>query len=548
MWRWISVALVLMLSLTALPSALHAQQTNGIPVNEDAELLFEEGIAAFERGDYTEAYRRFRATVEYPLHRQTTAALLMGGRALYRAGRYNDAISILETLLQRYPDTSYRSHANQIISYARDGQRSGQAAPDTLHIGIMLDLSGEEAARSQAFFNGVRLAVDRHNGVSRRYVFPSELGSEADVTVHDTAALFDEDRAADEGATALVTQRDTLFVDSLQAVTEQVGQPQRVAKLHMRHFSAPDGPNERSLRAAVDSLVRIDRADVIIGPFYSQQATIAGDAAEDAGIVLIAPLATESTVSAGRSHVFQANPSIEMRGQAMARYAAEALLIRSTAVVYERGNRLSERMATGFRDEARSIGMDVPFTYEVQSSRTWSRLPNAIRSDTTITNEMLSNAQAVYLPFTGRNAGGRIQEALIGLERMRLGIRALGNSEWHDLNIEQEASKFTATYTNDFYVNTARDDVQEFIRNHEILTGRAPDAESPTAKRLVYTGYDVADYLLNGLGGDTRIRPSTLRNAPRYEGLGIRLDFSGGNINQALFIHRYRNDRLELVR
>ncbi len=546
MWRWISILLVLLVGLA--PGAM-AQQSDEIPANEDAELLFEEGLAAFEDGDYTEAYRRFRATVEYPLHQKTTAALLMGGRALYRGGRYEDAISILETLLDRYPDTTYRGQANQIISYARDGLQDGQSAPDTLRIGLMLNLEGEEAARSQAFFNGVRLAVDRHNGVRRRYVLPPELSNPDDeVTVHDTADLFGDDRAEQEGAAVFTTPRDTIVVDSLQAVTEQIGRPRRAAKMHVRQFHTGESGTERSLRAAVDSLVRMDQVDVIVGPFYSRQAQIAGAAAEEAGVVFVAPLATEASVSAGRTYVFQANPSIEMRGRAMARYAAESLLIGSTALVYERGRSLSERMANGFRAEARSIGMNIPFTYEVETPRAWASLPTAIRSDSTITDSMMTAAEAIYLPFTGRNAGGRIQEALVGLERMRLGIRALGNAEWHNLGIENEASKFTATYTNDFYVNTTRPEVQDFVRNYEILTGTSPDADTPIIRRLAYTGHDVTDYLLNGLGASsTRIRPDMLRSAALYEGLGIRIDFSQSTVNRGLFIHRYRNNRLERV-
>jgi ABC-type branched-subunit amino acid transport system substrate-binding protein len=545
MSRWISIALVLLLGLT--PGAI-AQQTE-IPENEDAELLFQEGVAAFEDGDYTEAYRRFRAAVEYPLHQKTTAALLMGGRALYRAGRYEDAISILETLLDRYPDTTYRAQANQIISYARDGQQAGRSAPDTLRVGLMLNLEGEEAARSQAFFNGVRLAIDRHNGVSRRYILPPELSGQADnVSVHDTADLFGNERAQEDGPTTLITQRDTVIVDSLQAVTEQIGRPRRIAKMHVRQFHTEGAGTNRSLRAAVDSLVRIDQVDVIVGPFYSQQAQVAGAAAENVGVVFVAPLATESSVSAGRTYVFQANPTIEMRGRAMARYAAEGLLIRSTGLIYERGRRLSERMANGFRDEAQSIGMDIPFTHQVDNPRQWSSLPTSIRSDTTITYAMRTAPEAVYMPFSGRNAGGRIQEALVGLERLRMDLRVLGNAEWHDLGVDQEASKFTATYTNDFYVDATRPEVQDFVRTYEILTGTTPDANSPIERRLSYTGYDVADYLMNGLGtSSTRIRPEMLRMSSTYEGLGIRIDFSQSNINHGLFIHRYRNNRLERV-
>ena len=545
MWRCILIVLVL--SLGAMP-AVHAQTDNGIPENEDAELLFEEGVAAFEAGNYTEAYDRFRATVEYPLHRKTTAALLMGGRALFRAGRYADAVSILETLLDRYPDTSYRSDATRLINLSEDAQREGHAAPDTLRIGMMLSLEDDDAPLSQAFFNGVRLAVDTHNGVERRYVVPSAF-RDRDFSVHETADLLGSDRADSEGATTLTTERDTMVIDSLEVVTEQTGPaPDRVAKMYVRHLATEDDPSERSITAAVDSLVRHDRVDVIIGPFYSDQAEIAGAAADDSDVVLIAPMATEESVSAGREYVFQANPSIEMRGRVMARYAAEGLMVRSSGIVYEQGNTLSRRMADGFREEARSIGIDVPYTVEVESPRLWSRLSNVMESDTTITDEMRAATQAMYIPFSGRNARGRIQEALTGMERTQMGVRVLGNSEWHNLNIAREASRFSTTYTNDFYVDTEREDVQAFIQHYEILTGEAPDADSPTAKRLAYTGHDVAGYVLNTDADALRLRPHVLRNAGRYDGLGIRIDFSNGNINQGMFIHRYRNNQLELVR
>ncbi|PSQ92729.1 MAG: hypothetical protein BRD30_02120, partial [Bacteroidetes bacterium QH_2_63_10] len=80
------IVLVVVAGLVATPG--HAQEQEGIPKIPDAELLFEEGIAAFERGQYNTAYERFRLVSEYKLNRKTTAALLMGGKALIRLGRY----------------------------------------------------------------------------------------------------------------------------------------------------------------------------------------------------------------------------------------------------------------------------------------------------------------------------------------------------------------------------------------------------------------------------------------------------------------------------
>jgi ABC-type branched-subunit amino acid transport system substrate-binding protein len=294
--------------------------------------------------------------------------------------------------------------------------------------------------------------------------------------------------------------------------------------------------------------VRHDDADVIIGPLYSREARTAGARAEQARTVLVAPLATDVSVSAGRQHVFQANPTIPMRGRLMARFAAQSLLIDQVGVVFEANDDAAARMATGFREEASRIGLGVPFTLELSSAREWSRLPLAFEADSTLTPEQRAVAEAVYLPVTGRNAQGDIQDALVGLRRMSPDLRGLGNSQWHDVSFKKEASRHLATYANDFDVQTRRVAVQRFIRNYRLLTGRTPGELSATGKRLAYTGYDVAHFLLSTLSPAARPTPAALRRPDAYDGLGIRIDFRAGNVNEAMFFHRYRAGRIERLR
>jgi ABC-type branched-subunit amino acid transport system substrate-binding protein len=257
----------------------------------------------------------------------------------------------------------------------------------------------------------------------------------------------------------------------------------------------------------------------------------------------VAPLATDEAVSAGRSYVFQANPTIEMRGRQMARFAARGLLMDMTGLLVEDGNAISERMARGFKAEAREQGMGVLFETVIDNPREWSNLPEKVRRDT------LGLVDAVYLPIAGRDAGGRIQDALTGLERLRTDVRVLGNAEWHDLAVEQQASAFNATYTNDFYLDETRPEVQDFVRRFRLLTGETPDLLDVSAQRLAYTGYDVARFLIQTLPPDLSggLREA-LREARRYEGLGLRIDFAEGNVNEALFYHRYRGGAVELLR
>jgi hypothetical protein len=172
-----------------------------------------------------------------------------------------------------------------------------------------------------------------------------------------------------------------------------------------------------------------------------------------------------------------------------------------------------------------------------------------IEADSTITDTMITRSEAFYLPISGRNAAGKIQDALTGIGRIDLNGRVLGNAEWHDLPIRRKASQYTVTYTNDFYVQSGRPEVQAFARHYRILTGTAPDNLTPRQQRLAYTGYDVARFLLTTLAPSAiRPRPAALRSAPRYEGLGVRINFEGSTVNKAMFYHRYRDGRLELLR
>ena len=526
------------------PTLVQAQQT--IPRNADAELVFEQGLSAFERGAYRTAYQRFQLVNDYALNRKTTAALLMGGKALYRMERYQEAIDRLQTLVQRYPNTSYRDEATAIITSAREALRTVGERPDTLRVGIALPLRDQDAALTQALFNSIRLAVEEHNGIRRRYVLPQRLRTRIDTfNVYQTATLFSDSLARAKGRTSIVTPTDTLQLDSLQVITERVRSPEWVAKMHFRHTGAQ--PDEA--RAAIDSLIRLDQADVIIGPLYSTEARSAAQEAERSRVLMLAPLATDPSVSEGRRYVFQANPTIEMRGRLTARFAAQSLLKSQVGIIHEAQDDISTRMADGFRQEARRNGLQVPYTLQLNNRRDWSRLPEAFAADTTVTGEMRAAAEAVYMPITGRNAKGKIQDALIGLGRFYTTERVLGNSQWHDLPVPQTASEVLATYSNDFYVQTERPAVQAFIRRYRLLTGQTPDALSTTARRLAYTGYDVARFLLTALTpGRARPSPADLQQPATYEGLGMRIDFQNGNVNEAMFFLRYRNGRTELLR
>ena len=296
--------------------------------------------------------------------------------------------------------------------------------------------------------------------------------------------------------------------------------------------------DERGATAALRNLSRAG-VEVVIGPLYSEEALAAGAAAEAERVTLVAPLATDEKVAAGRRYVFQANPTFAQRGRAMARYAARQQPGR-IGIVAQRGT-FGETMADAFMDEMLQLGGEVAFVELLASQELWFRIPELLA-------ERVRQADALYFPVTGGDAPEYAAGALRGLDQLvveadRPSLRLFGNAEWAHLDASRtRASQYRAAYTNDFHPDPQSPAAQAFARRYLELSGAAPD-------RLAYAGYDITRFVL----AQVRERRSeesladAVRRAAPYAGLAHRIDFAGGQMNQALFVERYENGRSRVV-
>jgi len=475
--RWLhrscSSLLVLFLALGSLEAT--AQQA-AIPRIEAAENEFAQALLTFERGDYSLAYRQFRRVVEaYPLHRKTTAAWIMAAKALYRLGDYEQMRRWLAEFEARYPTSRYHAEARRLEHLAEVAQAQQYRQAQTITLGILLSMDAENAALTQALFDGIRLAVEARN------------------------------------ADSLLAPVRMVFRDA--------------------------GTTPAQARAALRSLVQDQKVDFVLGPLYSEQAIAAAEVAEQLGVVLVAPLATDDAVSRGRRWIFQANPTLSVRGQLMARMAVLGLRLRRLGVAALFGDPTAELMAEAFQAEALRLGAQVVFYKLLPNAQAYANLVEQIGRDT------LQQAEALYLPLSGAQAPALEQAALTSLTRAGVSIRILGNAAWRDVRAPLEASRYQLTFSNDFWVDSTRAEVWRFQQQYQALRHRKPD-------RLAYVGYDVTRFLLQQLPERSRLHdlPDRLRGAPLYQGLGMRLYFEGGQVNRALYFHRYRDGRLELIR
>jgi ABC-type branched-subunit amino acid transport system substrate-binding protein len=295
-------------------------------------------------------------------------------------------------------------------------------------------------------------------------------------------------------------------------------------------FAPSTGTMEQAFQDFADAGVQ-----AVFGPLYSREAIQAADLAEGRGMVMLTPLATDEEVSEGRRFVFQGNPTLTMRGRLMARFAVESLSMTDFGILAEYNNSLSERMAEGFQDEIERMGAQLRFVKMVDGKNGWFRLADQMQDDS------LAGLDAIYLPITGGQAPSLIKAALDNLDRLELPIKLLGNKEWDDLPSRTQPSKYSATYTNDYYVSDANPLVEVFRSKYAELAEEEPGP-------LAFIGYDIGQYLANLISRDDSPLEEKLLVAPPYQGLAIKLHFAGGNVNQAMFYERYRNGQIELLR
>ena len=466
-------ALLILVFAMTLSSRPAAAQQEAIPTIPDAELVFDQALEVYAQGDFERAARRFRLVVFDYPLHQLTTAALLMQGKALYQNEEYERALLALETLIEEYSTS---------SYVDEARTIADYAEAQL----------ERAAGQRAVLDlGILLP----------------LGSSS------------------------VSLTQDLFNGIHLAVQEFNDSGERPVRMVFQATDELESP-EAAVRALVD-----ENVDVILGPLFSEEARAAADAAEEGGVVLMAPMATDASVSAGKVYTFQANPSISMRGSKMAEFAQAGLSLDTVGVVFDESNSLAVNLATSFIQSAQNAGLHVGFTTRMSTSSDWYEFGSYVRPG------QIDSVDALYMPIVGENANRSIGAALNSLDRMGVeGVRVLGNSEWHNLPIPLQASQFSATYTNEFYPDTSSAAVNAFADRYGELAGRAPN-------RLGYTGYDLTRYLL-AMMNEAGERPlyEILHAAPPYSGLALRFNFQNGNINEGLYYFRYRFGELELLR
>jgi len=186
------------------------------------------------------------------------------------------------------------------------------------------------------------------------------------------------------------------------------------------------------------------------------------------------------------------------------------------------------RMARGFLDEADDLGAKPPIIQFLGGLKDWYALSDLLSADA------LADVDGLYVPVTGDDARGIINVALTSLERSSPRIPIFGSGEWADYPDASRMAQHKTLYEVDFMVDSTRAEVVQFDQEYRRRIGQPPD-------KPAFVGYDVARFLLQlEVDRDERVSlPDAFRSRTQYQGLGIRLYFGAGQVNQSVFFHAY---------
>lgn len=97
--------------------------------------------------------------------------------------------------------------------------------------------------------------------------------------------------------------------------------------------------NEKFLENALNELAKDPEVLCVIGPLYSNQFKRLAILADRLSIPMISPTATAADISLNSKYIFQFNPTLDVRGSVMAKYALEKMKI-NRAVILSTENRV----------------------------------------------------------------------------------------------------------------------------------------------------------------------------------------------------------------
>ncbi|MFU8812393.1 MAG: ABC transporter substrate-binding protein [Balneolaceae bacterium] len=538
---------------------------------------FEEGLELFERQQFEEAIERFQQV-------DTDRARLFSGKSYFSLSHYPEARALLRPLadhsetalrhesqftlaLIHFRQRNYAQSIDGLYTLSQERSPSGvqvdarrlyrqilqflttserfDVLRQTAHAGVRSDLAN--ASRGQIDAESYRLLTDliirEEPDSTRRQQLREQLRDDAgDISRANRYPVAPEGMVYNLGV-LLPTFDDDPRSPNFQVSRQLMyGITLAAEEFNTRHSNKkarvifePSGQEPDSAAAAFLKLALAERSDLVIGPLFSETAAPVAELSEAYQLPMIAPLANSDDINLDFNYAFQLNPTFEIHGLRMARFAVQQLGLDSLSVIAQ-SNALGTASARAFRHEAERLGATISYYFEedfASMGYDLTRYTNWFDTDPELVDSLrILPSQGIYAPFTGQAANTLISLLTTDLEV--LGNRAvlLGSEEWSEAALSSYQRNNFEIYYSQAFGSAADSSAIAFMENDfENRFGERSD-------RFAKIGYDAATVALNSLdqAGNPAYAAQVLRRLSPYRGMAMPVHFDGKRVNQQLFI------------
>ncbi len=438
---------VLISSLFTLAVTAASAQQNML-YNNFAESQFLIGVRQFVQKDYAEAYETFQKIFqEKPHNQRTTAAMIMGAKALYQERQYYPSIQLLKNFLNEFPASLYVEDAHYTIgiddyalsSYLDAAQEMlfvldyGTNRKNIVRAQQLLDNLATQYLSSGEIAALTSLARTKHTmlllslyGAEKKWQKGNKQEAIAEATT--IASQNDEPMLAKQARTLLARFENKGFIKvgvilPLMRMQPALTREKTLAeemydgiKFAVDAYNTRIGQNGTTVKLDVqdsehDAIIAMNAVRpwfsdsnvvAIVGPIFSNVVSAVAKFVSPQRIPMISPTATDDGIASISKYVFQANPDYATRGKLMAQYAVLKLGYKNLGVIAP-ASMPSSAMADSFVAEAVRLGATIISQQRYTQGATDLRsLFRAMRND-------IAGFNAAYsVSFVGRLPYGEI--------------------------------------------------------------------------------------------------------------------------------------------
>lgn len=556
-----------------LAQAEYSQLQDTVKSSDSAALLsFEEIVKLYEQGSFQEALPYLQAI-------NTEDATLFLGKSYFALGHVGAARQVLRPLLESKDDAvrreavytlalvhfqaeNYAQSLELLLSLSRETRRTAiQIDAERLYRQILNYLSPGERFATLGLLHSLDIKADlvesghrwmstpEYQILERTFLseFPDSTTSTRwkellrRNTLNTTQGRFPYPPAP-EGIVYQIGVLLPVFAPDdprfsiprnlyhgLTHAAEQFNATNSRKKVHL-HFQ-PSYMDSDSVQYSFLDLVYTHQADVIVGPLFSGPASVISSLAEEHQVPLVLPLANADQINAGHNYTFQINPTFEVHGKQMARYAIQNLGLDSLAVISQKSS-LGESAANAFRYEAEALGATISYWFEEDfraKGFDLSAFTDPFTTDSVLVDSLgYRPVHAVYAPFTGQEAATLSRLLANDVELHNKEIVILGLEEWKNTALTPwQMNQLEIYYSEPFRVQPDSSLSAELSQRF----GSEPDL-------FTFIGYDTGVYLLNSLdrAGNPHYLKEVLKTMGAKDGAAVQIDFSDQRTNQQVYI------------